>query len=331
MQAPSQEDDAAQFSSADTPKQSLGCSVFASKDLSATPATVRQPELTDQPTPCDVPATVVAKQSDAGHLMPDSLTPQAAQTTPARATAAIASSPQASPTLTMPYTGTPAAVGLLDAAYFSESDPDMSNAAQESAKPPAVPNTAASDDSAAPTEAGPKETDMIEPVYFCESDSESAELTPEAAPSSLPSAIKDANGPSDLSSGLHSMQPSWAPEQPFSPGMGNAHKPASDSAGTPMTSSAAVTDDSAGMMYSISPKSHRNESLLDAHDSSAPEVESVLPTDKGHLAPTNTEGWCDRWQMEDDTAPALSNDYSASAAASRLSSQVYASPSYDPR
>ena len=323
MQAPSQEEDAAQFSSADTPKQSLGCNVFASTDVSATPATIRQPELSDQPALCDVPATFIAKQSDAGHLMADSLTPNAERSTPARVTAAAASPPQASPALTSPNTSTPAAVGLLDAAYFSESDPDMGSAVQKSAKRPAGPN-AALQESAAPTQGGPKDIDTIDPVYFCESDAESAEAPPS-------SGIKDINGPTGLNSGSHSTQPTMAPEQPFSPGMGAAHKPALDSADGPMTSRAAVTGDSAGMLYSISHEGQGHESFLGTHDSSAPEVDSVLPVDKCHVGPTYTEGWSDRWQMEDAAAPALNNDYTASAPASRLSSEVYASPSYDSR
>ena len=235
-----------------------------------------------------MPATVVAKQPDAGHLMPGSVDPKAAQSTPRMGAS--------SPGLALPHSKTPAAVGLLDAAYFSESDSDMTDALPQSAQRTIA---VAPDSTTVGFQAGPDRIDMIDIVYFCDSDADSAGSP---RPSAL--ATLEAGGLTDLPGSPDLLQPTAAPGS--------------------VARSAALP---AGLAHRVSPLSSSPASGV----LTAPEVQLTFPADQGHVSARHTQGLDDRWQMEDDMAPALSRAFAADLPASRLSSQVHASPSYDPR
>lgn len=309
----------------------------------------------------DVPDTVVSQQIDAGHLLAESLTPKAAQPTPAGvASATAASRCHTSPSATMPFSPIPGAVGLLSAAsqYFpSETSPDKT-AVSEFAEDPLVPSTASPHALDAPTEEKEhlQNTDILDAVYLSESDAESAEDMGELAPfqqiSEVPStpqsSVVSAGAADDITEPSDIQQSPLTPRRLSSPAAGTADMPALDSAmaseafGSPMQQIPGSAARSAGfseMVYSASPADHDHGSIA---SSASEEAAEAWAGAKNHMPSDDTEGLHDRWQMDEDTAPMVSNTHFANVptkvspqdSASQLaqvSSQVHASPSYDPR
>lgn len=303
----------------------------------------------------DVPDTVVSQQIDAGHLLADSLTPKAAQVTPAGvASATAASRYQTSSVAAMPFSPTPGAVGLLSAAYFStEAGPDET-AVSEFAEDPLVPSTASPHKLAVPTEE--QATDILDAVYLSESDAESAEDMGELAPfqhisevlPSPQSSVVSGTAADNIPEPFDIKQSPMTPRRLSSPAAGVADLPALDSAkaseafGSPMQhipGSAARSAGFSGRVYSASPADDDHGSVS---GSASDESAAAWAGGEDHMLSDDTGGFDDRWQMDEDTAPVVSNTLisnvrakvspqdSASQAA-QVSSQVHASPSYDPR
>lgn len=319
----------------------------ASDLLSSTPATLRQPLLPDDLGTPAVPDTVIAGPTDVGYLLADSLTPKTAQSTALGAASVTTASPrQTLPNAVAPALGVTNAVGLLDAAYFStEAGPEMIDAVNKSTEELFVASTSSPHKLAAPTEGKVQGVDTMVAMCLSEADAESAEDMGELSPfqhmcespdSPHSSAVsgKDADDigvPSDL------MQSPLTLRQPSSPAVSVPHMPALDSSmasdafGSPMQqvpASATRTARSSGTPYRVSPVCHDSHSVS---DSAAGEDGTPLVAGKSSLVPDNTTGLDDRWQMEEETASVFSNTHVANMAATRVSSQVHASPSYDPR
>lgn len=333
-----------QSASVGTPKP-CDSRAFLSKTLSSTPANIRQPTLPEQSATPDVPDTVVAGQMDTGYLLADSSTPKAAQSSPLGATSATNALPgQVSPNSAMPASGGTGAVGVLDVAYFSaESDPEMTDTVSNS-EHPVMASIASPDKSAAPA-VEVQGIDIIDAVYLSEADAESAqdmgELNPfehmGESPQSPRSSASSGRDADDTRGSADLMQSPLTPAQPSSPALGAAYMPALESTmpsgafGSPMQqapASAARTAFSPAPAYRVSPAG------LDDHSttgSAAGDDRSPSTAGKSNLVPEYTEGLHDRWQMEEDTASVFSNIHVANVPATRVSSQVHASPSYDPR
>ena len=338
-----------------TPKQPQEDRPSVAATLSSTPATIRQPRLSAQSTTPDVPDTVVARQADAGHLLPDSLTPKAAQSTPVGVAAATAASPlQTSPNSAMPLSPVLAA-GLLDAAYFStEAGPEVAEAVSESAKASLVPSTASPHKSAAPAEEKVQAIDIVDAVYLSEPDSagDMGELARfehmsefAASPQSSVVSVQDAD---DITEPSGIMKSPLSPRQPSSPAAGTADKAALDAAmvsdafGSPMQQIPGSATHPAVLsetVYSASPVDSDHDSFS---GSAMEDGAAVLPGGKSHMVHDDADGFSDRWQMEVETATVVSNTRLANVPArvssqvhasqpARVSSQVHASPSYDPR
>lgn len=300
----------------------------------------------------DVPDTVVSQQIDAGHLLADSLTPKAAQSTPAGvASATAASCCQTSPSATMPFSPFPGAVRLLSAATEAGLD---NIAVSKFAEDPLVPSTVSPHKLAAPTEE--KATDILDAVYLSESDAESAEDMGELAPFQhiievLPS--PQSSVVSEKAAGDFT-EPSDIKQSPFTPrtlpslAAGTADLPALDSAlaseafGSPMQHTPGSAARSAGfseMVYSASPAGYDHSSVA---GSASEESAAAWAAAENLMLCDGTQGLDDRWQMDEDTAPVVSNTLFANvrakvspqdsaSQAAQVSSQVHASPSYDPR
>lgn len=345
MQAPTPEHDIEILAVDGTPKQPQEGMPSVPATLSLTPAT-RQPLLSAQSPKPDVPDTVIARQADAGHLLAGSLTPKAAQSTPVGRASAIAASPcQVLPHSAMSLSPDPDAVGLLDAAYFStEAGPEVTDAVTKSAKASIVPSTASPHKSAAPAAEDLPVIDIVDAVYLSEPDAESAEDMEESAlfehtrdstamgQSSFVS-DKDADA---ITEPLDIMKSALTPTQPSSPEAGTANMAALDAAmasdafGSPVQQipgSAACPAVYSGTVYSASTVDRDHDSFS---GSAIEEDAAVLPKDESHIVCDDTEGIYDRWQMEEEIAPVDSNIFLANVPA-RVSSQVHASPSYDPR
>lgn len=316
-----------------------------SETLSSTPATIRQPILPEQSATPDVPDTVVASQMDSGYLLADSSSPKAVQSSPLGAASATNASPcQTSPNSAVPASGGTGAAGLLDVVYFSaESDPEMTDTV-DNPEHPLVASMTSPDKPAAPT-VEVQGVDIIDAVYLSEADTDSAEdigeLNPfeligesPQSPRSSASSGKDAD---DTTGSPDLMQSPLTPAQPSSPAAGAAYMPALESTmpsgafGSPMQqapASVARTAVSPAPAYRKSPATHDDYPTT---GSAAGDDRSPLTAGKSSLVPDYTEGLDDRWQMEEETAPVFSNIHVADVPATRVSSQVHASPSYDPR
>ncbi|KAL3137920.1 hypothetical protein ABBQ38_005167 [Trebouxia sp. C0009 RCD-2024] len=336
--------DTTQCASAGTPK-ACDSSPPVSETLSSTPATIRQPILPEQSATPDVPDTVVASQMDSGYLLADSSSPKAVQSSPLGAASATNASPcQTSPNSAVPASGGTGAAGLLDVVYFSaESDPEMTDTV-DNPEHPLVASMTSPDKPAAPT-VEVQGVDIIDAVYLSEADTDSAEdigeLNPfeligesPQSPRSSASSGKDAD---DTTGSPDLMQSPLTPAQPSSPAAGAAYMPALESTmpsgafGSPMQqapASVARTAVSPAPAYRKSPATHDDYPTT---GSAAGDDRSPLTAGKSSLVPDYTEGLDDRWQMEEETAPVFSNIHVADVPATRVSSQVHASPSYDPR
>ena len=241
----------------------------------------------------------------------------------------------------MPISPVIDAVGLLDAAYFSpEAGPEVTDAVTESAKALSVPSTGSPHKSAGPAKEKLPAIDIVDAVYLSEADAEPAEELGELAPfehtsdstASSQSAVvsdKDADDvtrPSDL------MKSPLTPTQPSSP---------ADLA----VLDAAVASDAFGSPMQQIPGSAAHPAVFSGTKCSASTVDcdhdefsgsalekdaAVLQGGKSPVLDETTEGLYERWQMEDEIAPVVGNTMSANVPA-RVSSQVHASPSYDPR
>ena len=218
----------------------------------------------------------------------------------------------------------------------------MTDEVNESARDTVVLRTSSPDRSAVPYEERLQGIDIIDAVYLSEPDADSAEHMGELAPfehmgdspsSPHSSAVSDndTRGASDI------MQSPLTPKPPPSPASGVAYTPAldstmaSDAFGSPMQEvpgSAARTAVSSGTVYRASPAGHDNDSLS---GSTTEEEAKSSPGGESHMMCYDTEGSDDRWQLEEEAAPVVSNICVAKVPASRVSSQVHASPSYDPR
>lgn len=263
-----------------------------------------------------VPATVVAKLPDAGHIIAEGLTPTPAKSTPkstpaAAAGAAPSALKQITPESSEPRPDTSAVVGVLDSVYYSDSDMG-SPAAGEAA---GLSGTPRGKKVMSLNETPSQSVNMIGPVYFSEPDSPAKE-EPDSKPFNQTAAP---TGPSSL------VQPA--------PGTGStpSQTPAELTGDKGLTDSAAsamlgTSEGLAGMTDYVS--CSESEAASPAPSASA----WLLHEEKDGMPESNTrEGLDDRWEMDFEAPTAPGNTYAANIPASNLESKIYASPSYDPR
>ncbi|KAL0024660.1 hypothetical protein WJX77_006795 [Trebouxia sp. C0004] len=274
-------------------------------------------QATETPSSPQVPATVVAKLPDAGHIIAEGLTPTPTKSTPKStpATAAGAAAPSALKQIT-PESGEPrpdisAVVGVLDSVYYSDSDMG-SPAAGEAA---GLSATSRGKKLMTLNETPSQSVNIVGPVYFSKPDSPAKE-EPDSKPANQTAAPTE---PSFL------VQPA--------PGAGSTQSQTS----AQVTGDTDLTDSAASAMLGTS------VGLAGMTDYvSCPESEAASPApsasawllhqEKAGMPESNTrEDWDDRWEMDFEARTAPRNTYAANVPASNLESKIHASPSYDPR
>ncbi len=267
-------------------------------------------QATETPPSPQVPATVVAKLPDAGHIIAEGLTPTPAKSTPKLTPAAAGAAPSAlkqiTPESSEPTPDTSAVVGVLDSVYYSDSDMGSPAAGGLSA-------TSRGKEVMSLNET-PSQS-VVGPVYFSEPDSPAKEK-PDSKPFSQTAAH---TGPSSL------VQPA--------PGAGStpSQTPAELAGDKDLTDSAAsamlgTSEGLAGMTDYVS--CSESEAA-----SPAPSASAWLRHEEKDGMPesNNREDLDDRWEMDFEAPTAPSNTYAANIPASKLESKIHASPSYDPR
>lgn len=260
----------------------------------------------------EVPATVVAKLPDAGHIIAEGFTPTPAKSTqkstPTAAAAMLPALSQTALDFDVANADTTVGAGVLDSVYYSDSDKG-SPALHVSAMLSAARGNAAT---------GLQEElsfSVVEPVYYSESDSPAKQLPDVKYSDELAATAEPASFAKPASGTLST------PPQSLAKLNGDAAADLTEPAASAMfTTSAGVPDLTDYMSQSESESA-----------SPAPTAPSVPPHAKGHSLPEHvesSEGGDDRWEMDFEApiAPAA-NVY----AASRLESTIHASPSYDPR
>ena len=296
----------------------------ASADTSLTPMAKFEGVISTQapktPSSPQVPATVVAKLPDAGHIIAEGLTPTPAKSTPnltpaAAAAAASSALKQITPEFSEPTPDTSAVVGVLDSVYYSDSDVG-SSAAGEAA---GLSATSRGEEVMSMNEAPSQSVNMVGPVYFSEPDVPAKE-EPDSKPSNQTAAPI---GPSSL----------------VQPAPGAASTPSQTPAG--LTGDKDLTDSPASTMLGTS---EGLAGMTDYVSCSESEAASPAPSASAWLRHEEKDGmpegdargaWDDRWDMDFEAPAAPSNTYAANMPASKLDSKleskIHASPSYDPR
>ena len=294
----------------------------ASADTSLTPVAKLEglisTQATETPPSPQVPATVVAKLPDSGHIIAEGLTPTPAKSTPKSNPAAAGAAPSALKQITSesgePRPDTSAVVSVLDSVYYSDSDMG-SPAAGKAAGLSATPR----DKEVVSLDKSPSQSvNTIGPVYFSEPDSPAKE-EPDSKPSNQTAAP---TGPSSVvqpTSGARSTPAQTPPE---------------------LTCDKDLTDPAASAMLG------RSEGLAGMTDyvscseseaaSPAPSASAWLLHEEEGMSESNARGDLDdRWEMDFEAPTAPSNTCAANIPASKLDSKlksrIHASPSYDPR
>lgn len=291
----------------------------ASADTSLTPMAkfegIVSTQATETPPSSQVPATVVAKLPDAGHIIAEGLTPtpakSTAKSTPAAAGAAPPALKQVTPESDEPRPDTSAVVGVLDSVYYSDSD--MGSPA--AGKAAGLSCISRGKGVMSLNETPSQSVNMVGPVNFFRPDSPAKEETDSkrsnqtAAPTGPSPLVQPASGAGST--------PSQNPAE-LAGDKNLTDSPASAMLGT--------SDALAGMIDYVSC------SDSEAASPAPPASAWLLHEEKDGMPESSArDDLEDRWEMDFEVPTAPSNTYAATIPASKLESKIHASPSYDPR